>query len=158
MDYYSSIAEGYEKLHKSEQLRKIAIVKKHLKAKSPLLDIGCGTGISTNCWGKNIECVGIDPSPGLLKKMKCKKFLAKAEKLPFKNSTFNTVVSFTALHHCDIEKAVKEIKRVSKKNASYAFTILKRTKNFKKVVSVLKRNFGQFIEIDDIHDLILIKN
>ena len=48
MDYYSSIAKGYDELHKEEQLKKLQIIAKHIKPKGLLLDIGAGTGISTS--------------------------------------------------------------------------------------------------------------
>ena len=45
---YNHIAKSYNELHKEEQIKKLDIIKKNIKIISPLLDVGCGTGISTN--------------------------------------------------------------------------------------------------------------
>ena len=47
---YDEIALSYNKLHKEEQLKKLKIISKILKVKKEnfLLDLGAGTGISTN--------------------------------------------------------------------------------------------------------------
>lgn len=150
-DYYSKIASGYDELYGEEQKKKAEIIKKHVKFKAPLLDIGCGTGVVNF----GVKTVGIDPSLGLLEQHNGLKVCARAEALPFKDNTFNSVVSLTALHHTEIDKAVKEIERVSKPKAVFAFTILKKAKNFKKIVSKLKSKFN-LKEIDQEKDLILV--
>lgn len=137
MQYYNEIAKGYDELYKEEQLNKISIIKKHIKPKGLLLDIGAGTGISTRAFEDQAVCIALDPSIEMLKQYKGLKVVAKAEHLPFKDSTFNAIVSVTALHHADIDQALKEIKRVSKKDAQLALTILKKSnvqlKDFKRI-------------------------
>ena len=152
MDYYNQIAKSYNQLHEEEQKRKLELMIKYLKPKEPILDIGAGTGISARYF-KNI--VLLDPSTEMLKKTRGKRVTAQAEKLPFKNKTFSTIISITALHHTDIKKAIKEIKRISKPNCSYAFTILKRAKKYALIRQELKKNF-KLKEIDEEKDLILI--
>lgn len=153
MDYYSSIAKGYNRLHKQEQLEKLKIIKKHLKVRPLLLDIGAGTGISTSFF--KVKAVALDPSEGMLKHYKGKKACAKAEKMPFEDGTFSTIIAVTSLHHTNIDKAIKEIKRVAKKNCGFAFTILKKAKDFKEVKEKLMKNF-KLKEYDSKKDLILI--
>lgn len=115
MGYYNQIAAGYDELHKEEQERKLAIIKQNLDVKKSdrLLDVGCGTGISTQF---HCECVGIDPSAGLLKKAEVGNFLqASAENIPFEDNSFDMVISVTAVHNFkDIERALDEIRRVAK--------------------------------------------
>lgn len=152
MDYYNQIAKSYNGLHEEEQKRKLNLIIQHLKPKEPILDIGAGTGISTKYF-KNV--VLLDPSTEMLKKTKGKRVTAQAEKIPFKNKTFSTIISITALHHTDIKKAIREIKRVSKKDCNYAFTILKRAKKYALIRQELKKNF-KLKEIDEEKDLILI--
>ncbi|MBL7100693.1 MAG: class I SAM-dependent methyltransferase [Nanoarchaeota archaeon] len=152
MEYYDKIAEGYNELYGEEQKRKLGIIKRHLKPKGLILDIGAGTGMSSKYF-KNI--ILLDPSKGMLKKAKGRKIVAKAEKIPFPDNTFDAVISITSLHHTNIKKVIREIKRVSKKNCKYAFTILKRAKNYHLIKQELKKSF-KLKEIDEEKDMILI--
>jgi len=140
MNYYNKISEGYDELHKEEQLKKLSIIKNNLKIKKSdlLLDVGCGTGISSQF---DCKVIGIDPSTGLLKRNKNKnKILAKAEYLPFKSNTFDFVISVTALHNFNnFEKSLKEIKRVGKSN--FIFSILKRSSKLNRIKKEIKNNF-----------------
>src|SRR3989344_7553058 len=115
-------------LHEKEQLEKTRIILKFIKPSGLLLDIGAGTGISTKPFEKYCMCIALDPSKELLKRYKGNKILAKAENLPFKDKTFDVIISVTVLHHTNIKKALKEIFRVAKPNAQIALTILKKSK------------------------------
>ena len=152
MKYYDKIAKGYNELYEEEQEKKLKVIKKYLKPKGLILDIGAGTGIASKYF-KNI--ILLDPSEDMLKQAKGEKIVAKAEKLPFPDKTFDAIISITALHHTDIKKAIKEIKRVSKKNCKYAFTILKRAKKYSLIKQELEKNF-KLKEIDGEKDIILI--
>ncbi|MBI2672761.1 hypothetical protein HYX19_00725, partial [Candidatus Woesearchaeota archaeon] len=61
----------------------------------------------------------------------------------------------TAVHHFNLKKAIQEIKRVSKKETKYAFTIMKKAKNFEGIRKELHKNFS-LKEIDEEKDLILV--
>lgn len=152
MDYYNQIAKSYNGLHEEEQKKKLSVIAKYLRPKGLILDIGAGTGISAEYF-KNV--ILLDPSVEMLKRAKGTRVVAEAEKLPFKNKTFDTIISITSLHHTDIKKTIKEIKRVSKENCNYAFTILKRAKKYSLIRQELKKNF-KFEEIDEEKDIILI--
>lgn len=141
MDYYDIISKGYDELHKEEQLNKLKIIKKIIKIIPPLLDIGCGPGYSLKFF--NVKpSYGIDSSKEMVKLAKNKNvILGKAECLPFPNKTFNTIISVTAIHNFDnIEKALKEMKRVSKNN-NIAITVLKKSSKFNKIKSLIKKYF-----------------
>ncbi|MDD4878557.1 MAG: class I SAM-dependent methyltransferase [Candidatus Nanoarchaeia archaeon] len=153
-DYYSSIAKGYDALHKEEQLRKLRIIARHIKPKAPLLDIGAGTGISTSFF--RVKAVALEPSEEMLKQYKGEKVIAKAESIPFPDKYFNTIISITALHHADIEKAIKEIKRVSNDGCIYAFTILKKAANAVEIKEKLEKAFCLEEINEDEKDYILI--
>ncbi|MBU2638354.1 MAG: class I SAM-dependent methyltransferase [Nanoarchaeota archaeon] len=153
MNYYSAIAKGYNQLHKEEQIKKLEIIAKHIKPKAPLLDIGAGTGISTEFF--KVKAVALEPSKEMIRQYKGKKVIAKAEEIPFPDKSFNTIISITALHHTNIEKAIKEIKRVSKPHCIYAFTVLKKAKNADILRRLLKANF-KLKEIDEEKDYILV--
>jgi ubiquinone/menaquinone biosynthesis C-methylase UbiE len=120
MTYYDEIAKGYDELHREEQENKIGIIKQKLKVnpEDKLLDVGCGTGVATRPW--RCKRFGIDPSKKLLEKAKQADLdgnyaLAPAEKIPFEDNSFDIVISITAIQNFDdIEKGLKEIKRVGK--------------------------------------------
>lgn len=155
-DYYSEIAEGYDELYREEQLKKLALLNNFFKPAPLLLDLGCGTGFALNFF--KIKGVGVDPSFGLLRKNNSLKVCAKAEFLPFKDKTFNSLIALTSVHNFDdVNKAVKEIKRVCKENSSLAFTVLKNSKNFVNIVKTLTENFKLEI-LEEEKDLILVKH
>lgn len=152
MDYYNKIAKSYDELYGKEQAKKFEIIKKNIKLDGLILDIGSGTGISLKYF-KNV--VQLDPSKKLLDKSKGIRFCAHSEKMPFKDHIFDGIISVTAIHHCDINKTIKEIKRVAKKDCKFAFTILKRAKNFEEIRKKLHKNF-KLKEIEEEKDLILV--
>jgi ubiquinone/menaquinone biosynthesis C-methylase UbiE len=126
MTYYDEISEGYEELHKEEQLKKVKLISEHLKPKpdDKLLDVGCGTGLTTEPW--KCKRYGIDPAPKLLerarKKDEIEYKLAPAENIPYEDNFFDIVISITAIQNFeDIEKGLKEIKRVGKNRFVLSF-------------------------------------
>ena len=151
---YNKIAKSYNELHKEEQIKKLEIIKKNVKIIPPLLDVGCGTGISTNYF--NVLSIGIDNSREMLKQNKEGNLIyGNAENLPFKDKLFNTVISVTSFHNFkNMEKALKEIKRVSKNN-NIAITFLKKSKKLKKFRTLLKKYF-KFKEVDCYNDILLL--
>jgi len=146
---YKEIAKGYDELYGEEQEKKLEKIKHVLKGK--ILDIGAGTGIVARHF-KNVT--SLDPCKELLDQAPGKKVVGRAEELPFKKGEFDTIVSLTALHHTDIDKAIKEIKRLEAKNL--AFTILKRSAKCKEIVAKLKKEFNME-EIEEEKDVLLIK-
>ena len=157
MEFYNQIAKGYDELHGREQLSKLNIIKNNLKIKYTdlLLDVGCGTGISSQF---NCNVIGIDLSFELLKLNKNKKkILSKAENLPFKDNIFDFVVSITSMHNfTDIENSLKEMKRVGKDK--FVFSILKRTDKFKDIESLIKIYFKINNVIEEEKDTIFFSN
>jgi ubiquinone/menaquinone biosynthesis C-methylase UbiE len=150
-DFYDGIAEGYDELYMTEQLRKMTEVIIALGADVPkknelLLDVGCGTGVSTSVW--SCRCVGIDPSKELIKKAKQKltknsknAFLAgEGEHLPFKDKSFDIVICITAIHNFkDIRQGILEIKRVCKNRA--VITVLRKSSKIEDIEKWLIINF-----------------
>ena len=105
--------------------------------KSPILEIGIGNGKLTNFLFKNhpqIE-VGIDIEENGLKTAKTLKMFrgkkrygkvicANAEKMPFEDASFNTIVSNSTFEHIsDDLKAVSEVARVLKKDGLFFITV-----------------------------------
>ncbi|MBW2995981.1 class I SAM-dependent methyltransferase [Candidatus Woesearchaeota archaeon] len=144
MTYYDEISEGYEELHKEEQMKKVKLIAEHLKVKASdkLLDVGCGTGLTTESW--QCKRYGIDPAPKLLerarKKDEIEYKLAPAEKIPYSDDYFDIVISITAIQNFeDIEKGLKEIKRVGKDK--FVLSFLKKSPKRELIEDTINRLF-----------------
>lgn len=153
MAYYNAIANGYNELYQEEQLKKLLLIKINIiiNKNIRILDVGCGTGISSD-----FDCfvVGIDPSIELLRQNKSdKKFLGCAETLPFKDGSFDYVVSVTSIHNFkNIKSSIEEIKRVCREKA--VLSILKKSKKFDTIKRVIKGSFIVEKMIDEGKDII----
>lgn len=95
------------------------LLKKFIQGKK-VLDIGCGFGVYVNfICSLNIDGYGVDLVDKFVayskKYHKGRFFQGSAEKLPFKNDSFDTVILFDILEHGDDIKILREAKRVAKK-------------------------------------------
>lgn len=114
-----SLVRGYE-----------AVIWQEYKFKPKVLDIGVGDGRydALVFMGKKID-VGIDPDRHAFVKARKVKLFRKvlcesAESMSFKNGSFNTIVSNSAIEHIDDDiKTVKEVSRVLKKGGKFIFTV-----------------------------------
>lgn len=85
-----------------------------------ILDVGCGTGVYVDYLvSKGFDAYGLDFVSQFIKEAKKSKkgtfVKGEAEKLPFRDHEFNTVILFNILEHGDDEKLLGEAKRVAKK-------------------------------------------
>ena len=160
MTYYDEISQGYEELHKEEQLKKIKLIKKHFDPKEGrILDVGCGTGITTECW--SCERYGIDPAFRLIERARQKDNItykvAAAENIPYPDNYFDYVVSITAVQNFeDIEKGLREIQRVGKK--SFVISALKKSKKIHKIRQAVHSIFKEAKEVEEHFDIIFFVN
>ena len=100
--------------------------KYRLTKKSKILDIGCGKGFMLYDFERlipGIGIIGIDISKYAIKNsipsIKKKLILGNCTNLPFKDNSFDLVISINTIHNLPItkcERAIKEITRVTKKN------------------------------------------
>ena len=151
---YDQIAKSYNELHKEEQLKKLNIIKENMKIIPPLLDIGCGTGISTNFF--KVKSVGIDNCKEMIENGNGDLRYADAENLPFKDKTFNTIISVTVFQNItNMEKALKEIIRVSKNN-NICITFLKKSKKLNEFRKLFEKYFENHKEIEEEKDTIFL--
>jgi ubiquinone/menaquinone biosynthesis C-methylase UbiE len=159
MTYYDDISEGYEELHEEEQLKKIKLIANYLKPKplDKLLDVGCGTGVTTSSW----QCLrfGIDPAKKLIAKAKKKDGtsykIAVAEKIPYPDRFFDYVISITAIQNFDdVEKGLREIKRVGKDR--FVISALKKSPKIQKIDRLINTLFEIKRRIEEEKDIIWI--
>ena len=158
-NYYDEIATGYEELHKEEQLKKIKLIKTYLRVhkKDKLLDVGCGTGLTTEPW--NCLRYGIDPSKKLLERArqrgKIEYKLAPAEVIPYGDNYFDIVISVTAIQNFhNIEKGLKEIKRVGKDK--FILSFLKKSDKRAIIEELIEKIFDAKEFIEEEKDIIFI--
>jgi ubiquinone/menaquinone biosynthesis C-methylase UbiE len=112
----------------SQRIRRLKLFK--IKRSDYILDLGCGDGLNISILRKmgRKKIVGIDISDELLREARrinpgVKVLLASAEKLPFKNNTFDIVLVDSVFHHLmRYGKTVKEIKRVLKPSGRLCFS------------------------------------
>ncbi|MBN1644793.1 methyltransferase domain-containing protein [Candidatus Woesearchaeota archaeon] len=155
MGYYDEIAKGYNELHGDEQLKKLRIIAEKLKVKKTdkLLDVGCGTGLSAKVF--DCDITGIDPSEELLKQCPFKTVKACAESLPFLDNSFDIVIAVTSIHNFkDIEKGLKEIKRVGKHK--FAFSVLKKSNKLELIKEIMSTCFSIDCAMNSDADLIYL--
>lgn len=145
MTYYDDIADGYDDLHQEEQEKKLDLIRKHIviQKEESLLDVGCGSGLSTRCW--DCRRTGIDPSMKLVEIARAadpagEYLVGKAEALPFADRSFNIVISVTAIQNFDdIVAGLREMKRVGHDN--FVLSVLQRSENFQVVMRTILANF-----------------
>lgn len=150
MQHYDNIATVYDTQYAEEQEAKIKAVldEINLQPDNTILDIGCGTGILFKHIKNSAKLlIGLDTSLGLLKRAEtqAKQYCnivvirAEADHTPFKNKTFHTIFAITLLQNMPNPAAtLREIKRISKDNATIAVTALKK--------GFTKKTFTQLLE------------
>lgn len=149
MRRYDSTAHMYDLRYAEEQEAKFKIALKGLKMRCSalVLDVGCGTGLFFGHVVSHAETIiGLDISRRILlqAKERAKKhsnvqvILADADKLPFKEASFDIIFAFTLLQNMPSpDDTLKEIRRAAKHGGSAVITGLKKTftlRTFKKLL------------------------
>ncbi|UCG69974.1 MAG: class I SAM-dependent methyltransferase [Thermoplasmata archaeon] len=119
--FFDMIVEIYDEtrgLPKETMNEVVDVMAKYLKDSNTVLDIGCGTGRFTEpLKDRGIEVVGVDISEKMLEKARLKGIdslvLSDACRLPFKDSSFDSIICVHVLHLIsDWKNAMIELKRV----------------------------------------------
>jgi len=119
-DYYDGIAEDFDDRSNkfaSDKFREE--ISHYIYESDSILDVGCGTGLMLSRL-KAKKKTGIDASAKLLTQTKregIKLMRGDAEKLPFRNRTFDVVYSVNLLEHTGHpERVISEAERVLKES------------------------------------------
>jgi demethylmenaquinone methyltransferase/2-methoxy-6-polyprenyl-1,4-benzoquinol methylase len=131
-DYYASIASGYDELYGEEQLSKLkrALGRIDLQKSDIVLEVGCGTGLLVNFMQEKVgKIVGVDLSRQMVEKGRQRFYgeflVCDAESLPFREGTFDKVLSFTVIQNLESpSKMLEEVGRVCRGIA--AITVLRK--------------------------------
>ena len=125
---FGKLAVQYDTFRPSYPKKAISFIYNTIGVKQPdILDLGCGTGISTRQLAKNKGLiVGYDADKQMLKvalqqnqnQSNISYRNGRAEKLPFENNSFDGVTAFIAFHWFMNKKAINEIKRVLKSHGA----------------------------------------
>ena len=98
---------------------KIAVIGKYIPVdkKTKLLDVGCGNGFFSLYWNRICETWGIDFSEKMIQLNPIEhKAVMNAEDINYEDDSFDIVFCHALLHHVDdIDKVIREMKRVSRK-------------------------------------------
>ena len=135
---YNHTYESYDELYREEQLEKYFIALRRLKPSGKVLDVGCGTALLLeflavhNLLDHVDLYVCLDYSPNMLSvaerriralcKDRCLVVLGDAQRLPFRDNSFDIVYSFTVIDLLDDpRKGLEELLRVSKRTVVVSF-------------------------------------
>jgi len=169
---YDVPAEGYDQLYGREQLEKYELIalnlRKLLTDVKNVLDVGCATslfGEYLHAVGYDGLYIGIDVDLDRLKIAKSKLgerlmlIQADAHNLPIRDRAVDFAACITVIHLLDVEKALMELFRVSKK--LMAITLLKKRLDLKpkllKIFSSMSRSWSlKYLSVHRVKDEIFI--
>jgi len=179
IEKYNSSSHFYDKRYKAIQEEKYEIVLKNYKANGKIIiDMGCGTGLFFEYITKSIKkqeeikgnYVAVDISWNMLLRFKSKVInykykkyalnliLSDMEYLPFRENIFDSIFSLTSFQNLPhIQIGITESFRVSKNNADYNFSILKKKLELELLLKILKPEIKEIevIEKENLEDFII---
>jgi ubiquinone/menaquinone biosynthesis C-methylase UbiE len=122
-----------------------------------ILDIGCGTGISTRqLRDLGLSVIGVDKYPAMINEARTQSqnisyVVAPAEDLPFPDNAFGAVTAFSAFHWFANKKAAGEIRRVLKPGKLFITVNREDKDNFKRrAMDMFMKKLGKQVAYKDI--------
>lgn len=117
--YFSGFADDYARFRPSYAAAAIDAILEGVDPPARVLDVGCGTGISTRLLAaRGARVIGVDPSNDMLAEARRVKtpgvdyHLGTAEETGQPSASRDVVVCAQAFHWFDAERALKELHRV----------------------------------------------
>jgi demethylmenaquinone methyltransferase/2-methoxy-6-polyprenyl-1,4-benzoquinol methylase len=161
MQHYDMQAEIYDKQYTMEQNAKIETVLKSMTfgLNESVLDIGCGTGFLFPYLTKRVDfLVGVELSSKELQEAKKRAGKAQnvllvqadADNLPFRDHSFDKAFMISVLQNMpEPKKTILEMRRVSKLEASFAVTGLRKKFVSENFCELLKNSRLKVVMFDD---------
>ena len=141
---YKNVASEYDDLLKQYKWQApellLDYLSKHIRKGTKLLDIGVGTGISSQRFHPlQVELYGLDNSPDMLAICEAKQLFKEVrlfdilnEDIPYPETTFDYVICSGVLHFFpELDSIFAKISRVVKNNGLFAFTVIENHKDEK---------------------------
>ena len=122
---FSRFAETYEKWAIPQKETAKTLVE-FVQPKGSVLDVGCGTGFVTSLLPESCEVFGIDLSPGMARyyyRLYNTCVVGDAEFLPFRERSFDYVLSSFTLQWTGARITIDEMKRVCRKGIGIAVPV-----------------------------------
>ncbi len=130
---FGRFAKEYQQYRRSYEPEIYDLLFSLIPTKNPtILDIGCGTGKSTEPLllfsNKGVKAIGIDPDPAMLdearlsakeKNLDIEYIVADAENIPFKENTFDAIISGAAFHWYGNVPTITKIKNTLKEGGFF---------------------------------------
>jgi ubiquinone/menaquinone biosynthesis C-methylase UbiE len=165
IEHYNELGERiYDLRYAVEQQEKYKVILNEIEKIGLILDNGCGTGLLLPYIDDDL--VGIDISSVLLGKAKKRKkenqhlVNGDSEHLPFKNSTFDSVISVTVIQNLiSPRKFTVEGIRVVKPGSTIIISSLKRVHSKEKISKLIKNDklcVKKIFTYENIHDWIIV--
>lgn len=179
IEKYNSTSYFYDKRYRAIQEEKYEILlKNYIVNDKNILDLGCGTGLFFQYVAKSLlnkalitsNYIAVDISWNMLLKFKSKiispnyskyppnLILSDIEYLPFRDNTFFSIFSLTSFQNLPhIKNGIKESFRVSKHNADFKFSILKKKLDLESLLKILEPKIKglSVIKRENLEDIIV---
>ncbi len=154
--YFGPLSHYYVAGRKEKPREAFDILKTYVSCQAKILDLGCGTGISSRQLVKSgfKQVIGVDRDPLMLEKAEAAndpacsiKYLLGnvAEELPFPDGEFDVVTAVSAFHWFANSSSIREVARLLKPQGYYFIVGGMSNKN-KKVVNPIKQQIKLIIE------------
>jgi ubiquinone/menaquinone biosynthesis C-methylase UbiE len=116
---FGRLSADYDAMRREAPRATVDFIVEHLGGDPLVLDLACGTGISTRqLIARGLEVIGCDIDPLMLRYAVARAVahsrfvIGRAEAIPFKNGAFGAVTCFCGYHWFDPARALPEMMRV----------------------------------------------